>query len=131
MRQRFLVLSATMAVAVTLASCGPAMTPSLGSGGTPNEIARRSSDKVFSFLGPTKSGESPYAGLIYVKGIFYGTTQQGGAHNDGTVFKFAGNKLTILHSFAGPPHDGQQPMESSCTSTARCTARRETVERLD
>jgi uncharacterized repeat protein (TIGR03803 family) len=42
----------------------------------------------------------PYAGLIQgTDGNFYGTSQFGGTSGAGTVFKFAGGKVTVLHSF--------------------------------
>jgi uncharacterized repeat protein (TIGR03803 family) len=46
-------------------------------------------------------GEYPYAGLIQAaNGDFYGTTESGGAHGYGTVFKItAHGKLTTLYSF--------------------------------
>ncbi len=51
----------------------------------------------------------PYAGLIQGSdGNFYGTTQSGGAGNNGTVFKMnASGTVTTLQSFAGS--DGAQP----------------------
>ncbi len=42
----------------------------------------------------------PYAGLIQGKdGSFYGTSQFGGTSGAGTIFKYAGGKVTVLHSF--------------------------------
>jgi uncharacterized repeat protein (TIGR03803 family) len=42
----------------------------------------------------------PYAGLIQGKdGSLYGTSQFGGTSGAGTVFKYAGGKVTVLHSF--------------------------------
>ena len=42
----------------------------------------------------------PYAGLIQgTDGSFYGTSQFGGVSGAGTVFRFAGGKVTVLHSF--------------------------------
>src|SRR5204862_234362 len=54
-------------------------------------------------------GAYPSAGLIQaMDGDFYGTTQQGGASNVGTVFKLdGGGTLTTLHSFSGG--DGAAP----------------------
>jgi uncharacterized repeat protein (TIGR03803 family) len=40
---------------------------------------------VYSFTGGSDGG-LPSAGLINVGGTLYGTTEGGGAHNDGTVF---------------------------------------------
>jgi uncharacterized repeat protein (TIGR03803 family) len=63
---------------------------------------------LHSFAGGA-DGSQPYAGLIRdANGNFYGTTSGGGAHGFGTVFKLnSTNKATILHSFAGPPTDGE------------------------
>jgi uncharacterized repeat protein (TIGR03803 family) len=48
----------------------------------------------------------PYAGLIQGKdGSFYGTSQFGGTSGAGTVFKYAGGAVTVLHSF--PEQTGQ------------------------
>ena len=57
---------------------------------------------------PCADGEAPYAGLVQVDGNFYGTTETGGANNDGTVFEITpSGKLTTLHSFA--VSDGAKP----------------------
>ncbi len=45
-------------------------------------------------------GVHPYAGLIQGKdGSFYGTTVFGGTSNAGTIFKFSGTTMKVLHSF--------------------------------
>jgi uncharacterized repeat protein (TIGR03803 family) len=58
-------------------------------------------------------GEYPYAGLVQAtNGDFYGTTFEGGAHGDGTVFKITpGGTLTTLYSFCSQPGcaDGSGP----------------------
>jgi len=59
---------------------------------------------VYSFCPqgfPCADGFFPYAGLVQgADGNFYGTTQQGGANGQGTVFKLtAGGTLTTLYSF--------------------------------
>ncbi len=62
--------------------------------------------------GYPSDGESPWPGVIGdAAGNLYGTTQVGGASNQGVVFKLdpSGN-VTLLHSFAGPPHDGTDPL---------------------
>jgi uncharacterized repeat protein (TIGR03803 family) len=41
---------------------------------------------VYSFQGNYTDGEYPYAGLINVNGTLYGTTESGGAKNEGTIF---------------------------------------------
>jgi uncharacterized repeat protein (TIGR03803 family) len=65
---------------------------------------------LHSFAGA--AGEYPVAGLIVdAAGNLYGTTQQGGAHGLGTVFKVdstAGTE-TVLHSFKGGKSDGAFP----------------------
>ena len=57
-------------------------------------------------------GSAPYAGVIQGKdGNFYGTTESGGAHNEGTVFKLTPQgSLTVLHSFNSK--DGANPYAS-------------------
>lgn len=51
----------------------------------------------------------PVAGLVQgINGSFYGTTREGGANNDGTVFKITSTgTLTTLHDFVGS--DGAAP----------------------
>jgi len=59
---------------------------------------------MFDNIHGTTDGVHPYAGLIQGKdGSFYGTTAFGGTSNAGTVFKFAGSKTTVLHSFVVQP----------------------------
>jgi uncharacterized repeat protein (TIGR03803 family) len=44
-------------------------------------------------------------------GNFYGTTSLGGTNDDGTLFRISpGGNYTSLHSFAGHPADGEQPI---------------------
>jgi len=44
------------------------------------------------------------------KGDLYGTTQSGGANNEGTVFKLAPTGVeTVLYSFGSQPLDGAVP----------------------
>ena len=79
------------------ASCG-----TLGTG-----VSNGGETVVYGFTGA--GGKYPEAGLaLGTDGNFYGTTYQGGASNDGTVFKITpGGTLTTLHSFAGS--DGLNP----------------------
>jgi uncharacterized repeat protein (TIGR03803 family) len=51
----------------------------------------------------------PVAGLVQgTDGVFYGTTREGGANGDGTVFKItAAGALTTIHTFSGA--DGAAP----------------------
>jgi uncharacterized repeat protein (TIGR03803 family) len=64
---------------------------------------------LYSF-GDQPDGELPYAGLVQdANGNLYGTTQQGGASGNGTVFKLDPNgNETVLHSFTGA--DGALPI---------------------
>ncbi len=63
-------------------------------------------------------GSRPSTAVIFdAAGNLYGTTQSGGAHNCGTVFKLAPVasgpwKETILHAFACYPTDGASPAGS-------------------
>jgi uncharacterized repeat protein (TIGR03803 family) len=66
---------------------------------------------LYSFCPQTNcsDGASPYATLVQGNdGDFYGTTGQGGAYGDGTVFKMTpAGVVTTLHSFSGA--DGMGP----------------------
>jgi uncharacterized repeat protein (TIGR03803 family) len=42
---------------------------------------------VYSFRDNGSDGNTPYAGLVDVKGVLYGTTVSGGTYNGGTIFK--------------------------------------------
>jgi uncharacterized repeat protein (TIGR03803 family) len=73
---------------------------------------------VYSFCPsiPCTDGGMPFAGLVQATdGDFYGTTQLGGAHDYGTVFKVTpGGTLTTLYNFCsqynnGVCADGQYP----------------------
>lgn len=57
-------------------------------------------------------GSNPFAGLIEVNGMLYGTTTTGGNDNDGTIFKIglSGRQYQVLHSFQGASAgDGSTP----------------------
>jgi uncharacterized repeat protein (TIGR03803 family) len=64
---------------------------------------------LYSFTGGT-DGSLPYSGLVWDKaGNLYGTTEQGGAYGQGTVFNVSkSGKETVLHSFTGS--DGCFPL---------------------
>ncbi|MFL6688673.1 MAG: choice-of-anchor tandem repeat GloVer-containing protein [Alphaproteobacteria bacterium] len=81
-----------------------------GSGAVFKVSAKGKESIVYSFSGGA-DGAQPYGALILgADGSLYGTTQHGGAHNSGTVFKldFAG-KETVLYTFSGGT-DGNTPM---------------------
>jgi uncharacterized repeat protein (TIGR03803 family) len=78
---------------------------------------------VFAFMGPPHQGEAawvfsfngqdgayPFASLIF-NGLLWGTTYEGGAYGDGTVFSIGtdGTAETVLHSF-GKGSDGVEPL---------------------
>jgi uncharacterized repeat protein (TIGR03803 family) len=79
---------------------------------TPSAEARANTTftVLYAFKG-LEDGSFLYAGLVRdAAGNLYGTTTAGGTSGNGTVFKLdmTGTK-TVLHSFTGPPLDGQYP----------------------
>ena len=58
-------------------------------------LAAARSTTLGSFDGT--NGESPNGIIMDGSGNFYGTTEGGGADNDGTVFELASNSGTIVH----------------------------------
>ncbi|MGA8028901.1 MAG: choice-of-anchor tandem repeat GloVer-containing protein, partial [Bryobacteraceae bacterium] len=119
---RVALLTTSVVLAFTLASCGALSAPYTGRSGMPS-ADRTASDtgsaktptsftSLFSFDGT--DGESPRGALVQAtNGNFYGTTVEGGASGNcadgcGTVFKIApGGTQTVLHSFDGT--DGSSP----------------------
>jgi uncharacterized repeat protein (TIGR03803 family) len=84
-------------------------------GGTSNngtvfrvKISDETERVVHSFAGGTADGANPSCALINVSGTLYGTTSQGGASGNGTVFSFKSGTESLLYSFAGEP-DGANP----------------------
>jgi uncharacterized repeat protein (TIGR03803 family) len=79
--------------------------------GTVFKLGRDGNETVlYSFNGGT-DGAYPYASLVRDgEGNLYGTTNQGGAFGNGTVFKLDkyGNE-TLLHTFTGVGADGASP----------------------
>lgn len=83
--------------------------------GTAFKVAPSGVESILhSFAGAPTDGRGPLARLILDSaGSLYGTTSQGGARNDGTVFKISPSGVeTILHSFSGAPSDGGDPSAS-------------------
>lgn len=65
---------------------------------------------LHAFLGGISDGRRVQAPLILDgAGNLYGTSGNGGASNQGTIYTLAtdGTGFMLLHSFAGPPSDGQ------------------------
>jgi uncharacterized repeat protein (TIGR03803 family) len=69
---------------------------------------------LYSFTGAHGDGANPNAALIQGSdGNLYGTTWDGGANNDGAVFKITPAGVeTVLHSLSGSPGDGMSPNAS-------------------
>jgi uncharacterized repeat protein (TIGR03803 family) len=80
-------------------------------GGTVFRIVASGAESVLhSFAGGAEDGEILYAGLINVNGTLYGTTYEGGASGDGTVFSITTDGTeAVLYSFVGAPQDGGNP----------------------
>lgn len=55
-------------------------------------------------------GNSPNDLILGTDGALYGTTAQGGEFGNGAVFRFAGGKVTIIHSFGATANDGTGPI---------------------
>jgi uncharacterized repeat protein (TIGR03803 family) len=72
---------------------------------------------LYSFVGGSSDGASPYATLIMdSSGNLYSTTVSGGASNAGTVFELVKSSGSyteqLLHSFAGGSADGANPYDA-------------------
>ena len=70
--------------------------------------------KSFTASAGSADGDIPYAGLIAdANGDLFGTTEKGGARNDGTVFELvktaSGYTEKVLHSFGGTDPYGALP----------------------
>ena len=63
-------------------------------------------------------GALPYGSLMYDGTWLYGTTSAGGAHGNGTVFRFApvapgsSASVTMLYQFGGNANDGIKPIDN-------------------
>jgi uncharacterized repeat protein (TIGR03803 family) len=78
---------------------------------------------LHSFAGGSTDGCWPYGGLVRDSdGNLYGTTQECGASNLGTVFKLDNSGTeTILHNFAGGATDGAYPAYTTLLMDAQGT----------
>ena len=69
----------------------------------------------YSFAGPPTDGQGPFYEHLTLgsDGNFYGTTNSGGAHGYGTIFKITPSaNETLLYSFSGGTTDGSHPQGS-------------------
>jgi uncharacterized repeat protein (TIGR03803 family) len=66
---------------------------------------------LHTFTGTTTDGSTPFGGLIQgTDGNFYGTTLQGGASGNGTIYKITSSGVfSLLYSFVGGSTDGSNP----------------------
>ena len=74
------------------------------------KVSKTGKETVLHSFAGGSDGENPIGGVIIdAKGNLYGTTQQGGIDDDGTVWKVSkGGKETVLYSFTGS--DGKYPV---------------------
>jgi uncharacterized repeat protein (TIGR03803 family) len=79
--------------------------------GTLFQITFNGRFRTLHSFGNNSDGAYPCSGLVQANdGEFYGTTQQGGPNNAGTVFKANGNgDVAVLYSFTGA-EDGFYPL---------------------
>ena len=77
---------------------------------SPNTDGSYTHNVIYTFLGPPTDGGAPQGLILDSNGNLFGTTQDGGAFNSGTVFELvpqgSGWQETVLHSF-GNGSDGQ------------------------
>jgi len=73
------------------------------------EVSKKGTKKSFTALRAESTARGPMVALSKdAAGNFYGTTIEGGANNDGVVFKLSKSTETVLHNFAGS--DGMYPV---------------------
>ncbi len=81
--------------------------------GTVFAISPSGKEHVLHRFGTQTDGASPAAGLLYYRGLLYGTTVAGGAHGQGAIFSLTlAGKERVLHSFGGTSSggDGATPL---------------------
>jgi len=70
-----------------------------------------SKERLIHSFGGSTDGAYPLAGLIDVKGTLYGTTEEGGDHNAGTVFAMStAGAETVLYRFNGSLPAARHPV---------------------
>jgi uncharacterized repeat protein (TIGR03803 family) len=111
-----LVFSTVLICGIVVAGCSRAMGPPVTPIGLESNGFSRSAGAAYQVLhsfGSGTDGIAPYASLIDVKGMLYGTTLSGGLHVDyGTVYRVSTKgKERVLHSFNSGSH-GNSPYAS-------------------
>ncbi|HLY05491.1 MAG TPA: hypothetical protein VKR31_07070 [Rhizomicrobium sp.] len=86
-------------------------------------------EQVVHSFGYGADGSYPFAGLLYVSGMLYGTTSSGGTHIvDGALFQVnpATGAEKVIYSFCSRKNcvDGETPLANLMTLAARCTGKR-------
>jgi uncharacterized repeat protein (TIGR03803 family) len=98
--------------AVVLAGCGGSASLSPPPTGLTIPAQRARSNVAYKLLysfRPSGDGANPYAGLLKVGSMLYGTTAYGGTNGDGAIFSIApSDKEMVLHNF-GAAGDGSIP----------------------
>lgn len=90
---------------------GTSSLDSLNGYGTVFSVTPAGKERVlYDFKNSTQDGNGP-VGLVAANNMLYGATSGGGADNYGTVFTLgtSGKHERMLHTFTGPPHDGEYP----------------------
>jgi uncharacterized repeat protein (TIGR03803 family) len=82
--------------------------------GTVFRISAAGREKIlyrFCSLSNCADGSFPWSALVFKSGKLYGTTVNGGAQGEGTVFQLSGSTETVLYSFCaqGNCADGANP----------------------
>jgi len=110
-------LALNIGAAALFAGCGRSQLPVPSATNTVDDIQPTAPHKVLHKFRPA-DGQQPHAGLISVKGEFYGTTFAGeygsciGGGGCGTVYKISKNgRFVVLHRFGRNPgrYDGMNP----------------------
>ena len=99
------------------------MTTYGGSAGVGNiisyDLSTNTESVLHNFQPGTSDGSHPFGSLLLSGSTLYGTTGNGGAQAQGTVFGFnTANNAYNFYSFAGSPNDGAGPQGSLVQSGA-------------